>query len=242
VLPNVWDVESAQLVVAAGFPVVATSSHAVAASLGGSDLDVLDPALVFGVVARIAGAVSVPVTADIEAGYGLTPRCIIGHLLEAGAVGCNLEDSDHHGGGVLLDLESQARRIEEVRDSAAAAGIPVVVNARVDVFIRSFGPPERRVAEALRRGRAYLAAGADCVYPIGVVAEEEIRALVGEMGGPVNIWLRPDTPSLEQLSRIGVARISLAGALHRIASAATERALRALATGDSDNAFAALRP
>ena len=240
VLPNVWDVESARLVVEAGFPVVATSSSAVAASLGFADQDVMSPDLAFAAISRIAAAVSVPVTADIEAGYGLPPSEVVGRLVEAGAAGCNLEDSDHHGPGVLLDAEVHARRIAEVSAAATAVGAPIVINARVDVFIRELGPPEARVAEAVRRSRMYLDAGASCVYPIGVTAEDDIRALVDQVGGPVNVWLRPDTPSLAELSRIGVARISLARGIQRIASAVVQRALVALATGDSDRAFAQL--
>ncbi|HVB52945.1 MAG TPA: isocitrate lyase/phosphoenolpyruvate mutase family protein [Candidatus Acidoferrales bacterium] len=233
VLPNVWDVESARLVGAVGFPAIATSSSAIAASLGVEDGEAMGPELAFEVLARIARAVPLPLSADIEAGYGLKPSELVDRLLAAGAVGCNLEDSDHHGSSVLIDASAQANRIEGLCTAAEAAGVPIIVNARVDVFIRSVGAPESRVAETLRRGRTYLAAGAACIYPIGVSDERDIEELVKSMGGPVNIWLRSGTPTLQRLQELGVARISLAGGLQKFASSSLHGALRALRGGDA---------
>lgn len=232
ILANVWDAASAAAVVAAGHPVVATSSAAVAASLGAPDREQMTPDMAFDAVKRIAGAVEVPVTADLEAGYGLPAGDLVSRLLGAGAVGCNLEDSDHHGPGPLLDADRQAAYIAAVCEAARGAGVGVVVNARVDVHIRRAVPAADRVAETLRRGRKYLAAGAACVYPIGLTDPADIAVLVEQMGGPVNIWLRPDGPPLADLCRMGVARVSLADALHRRATAHAASMAASLLEGD----------
>ena len=224
-LPNVWDVASARAVTGAGFPVVATSSHAIAASLGLPDADVMAPELAFDVVARIAASVDVPVTADLEAGYQLPADELVERLLRAGAVGCNLEDTDHHGRDVLVPLGRQAARLRTVRQASEAAGVPLVINARIDVFLREAGEPEARLSEAIRRGQAYRAAGADCLYPIGLSEPSAIRTFVREVGAPVNIRLHPDGPSRQALAALGVARISLVTGLFRRSIEAIERAL-----------------
>lgn len=228
ILPNAWDVASARAVEAAGFPVVATSSYAVADSLGLEDDDSMPTSMAFGAIGRVATAVSVPVTADIEAGYQLSPAELVAALLGAGAVGCNLEDGDHHGSGVLVPMERQVERLRAIRQASDVAGVPIVINARVDAFIREAGEPDARLDEAIRRGKAYLSAGADCVYPIALRDEDSIRSFVREVGGPVNIWLRPDGPPRETLAELGVKRISLATGLYRRSLAEIERALREL--------------
>ena len=227
-LPNVWDVASARAVTEAGFPVIATSSHAVAASLGFPDADAMPTDVAFGAIARIAASVDLPVTADLEAGYQLPAPELVERLLDAGAVGCNLEDTDHHGAEVLAPVERQTEWLRAVREASEAAGVPVVINARTDVFLRGSGDPGSLLPEALRRGKAYLEAGADCVYPIGLTDEGVIEAFVREVGGPVNTWLRPGGPSRETLARLGVARISLAGGLFRAAMAQVTRVLESL--------------
>lgn len=229
-LPNAWDVVTARAVAEAGFLVVATSSVAVAASLGQPDTDSMPPDLAFGAIARIAAGVEVLVTADLEAGYQLPAPELVERLLAAGAVGCNLEDTDHHGPDVLVPAERQAERLQAVRAASEAAGVPIVINARIDVFLRQSGEPASRLPEAIRRGRAYLAAGADCLYPIGLTDPPTIGAFVREVGAPVNVWLRPDGPSRQELAELGVARISLAGGLFRRSMAAIQRALEELKT------------
>jgi 2-methylisocitrate lyase-like PEP mutase family enzyme len=134
ILPNAWDAASARLVVRGGFPVVATSSGAVAATLGYEDSDSMPVDEAFGVLARIARRLPVPVTADLEAGYRLSPKDLVERLLEAGAVGCNLEDTDHHGKTDLLDAGENAERLRAVRQAATDAGVDIVLNARVDVL------------------------------------------------------------------------------------------------------------
>ncbi|GAA3214865.1 isocitrate lyase/phosphoenolpyruvate mutase family protein [Nonomuraea helvata] len=207
ILPNVWDAASARAVWEADFPAVATGSAAVAHVLGYEDGEGTPVGEMMAAIARIVRVVDVPVTADIERGYGLKPAELVERLAATGAVGCNIEDST---AGALVDPGEQADFLAEMR---AAAGQGLVINARVDTYIR--GRTSRE--EAVERGRRYLEAGADCVYPIGLADEDEIGALVSELGAPVNILFRPGVPSLERLGELGVARISFGGGLHRAA-------------------------
>ncbi|MEV4542772.1 isocitrate lyase/PEP mutase family protein [Micromonospora echinaurantiaca] len=235
ILPNAWDAGSARAVVAAGFPAVATSSAAVAESLGHTDGETTPVGEMFAAVARIARAVAVPVTADLERGYGLRPAELVERLLTAGAVGLNLEDSDP-GTGALVDAGAQADLLAQVRAAADAAGVPVVLNARVDVFLRPAGHPAERLAEAVRRGRRYLAAGADCVYPIMLVDPGELRSFVEAVTGPVNVLARPGTLGRAGLAALGVARISHGSGLYAATRAYTARLLDAVAAGDPPTA------
>lgn len=227
-LPNAWDAASARVVAEAGFPVIATSSLAVAASLGFPDSDAMPADEAFAVVARIAGGVELPVTADLEAGYRLPPGDLVRRLLAAGAVGCNLEDTDHHGPDTLVPLERQAERLRAVREASDATGVRIVINARIDIFLRGQGDPQSRLPEAVRRGKAYLEAGADCLYPIGLMDTDVLAAFIREVDAPVNAWLRPDGPTVETLTALGVARISLAAGLFRGAMGEVQRAVEDL--------------
>jgi 2-methylisocitrate lyase-like PEP mutase family enzyme len=228
VLPNAWDEASAELVVETGFPVVATSSAAVADTLGHRDGEQAPWKEMFAATARIAGAVAVPVTMDAEAGYGLDPHELVARLLEAGAVGCNLEDTDHRSGG-LVDAAAQADRLAQVRAAADATGVPIVINARVDVFLPASGIPERdRLDEAVRRGRLYREAGADCVYPIGGSTSDNLRRLVAEVPGPVN-GNTSDSLDLDALASLGVARVSFGPRFHRQGMGSMRAALDQLA-------------
>ena len=211
VLPNAWDVASARLVVKAGFSVVATSSGAIAATLGYDDNDSMPVDEAFGVVARITRSVSVPVTADVEAGYGLAPEDLIERLLEAGAVGCNLEDTEHHGAAGLVEADENAERLRAVRHAAAQAGVDIVLNARVDV-LRLEGDRGELFEEAVRRARLYLQAGADCVFPIRLADDALIGDFVRRVEGPVNV-VGAGAPPLARLAELGVARVSFAGFL-----------------------------
>lgn len=221
VLPNVWDAHSARLVQEAGFPVVATSSDAVAAALGFEDGEKAPVDQMFAAAERIVRAVSVPVTVDVESGYQLEPEELVTRLVAVGAAGCNLEDTDHRTGR-LVDVDEQARRLAAVRAAADRAGVPLVLNARVDVLLHAkitgdTRPESELVGEAVRRGRRYLEAGADCVYPILALEEETVRKLVDELPGPVNALLSPQGPSLATLAELGVARVSLGPYLFRAA-------------------------
>ncbi|MGY0008098.1 isocitrate lyase/PEP mutase family protein [Micromonospora sp. I033] len=226
ILPNAWDPGSARAVVAAGFPAVATSSAAVAEALGHADGEATPVAEMFAAVARIAAAVPVPVTADLERGYGLRPAELVERLLAAGAVGCNIEDSDPRT-GVLHDVEEQADLLAGIRAAAGAAGVDLVLNARVDVHLRAYGPAPERLGEAVRRARRYRAAGADSVYPILLADPAQIRDLVAEVDAPVNVMARPGAPAPAELAALGVARISFGSGVY---AAARARAAELLAT------------
>ncbi|CAM03379.1 2-methylisocitrate lyase-like PEP mutase family enzyme [Saccharopolyspora erythraea NRRL 2338] len=233
VLPNAWDAVTARLVEEAGFPAVATTSHAVAESLGFDDGETAPPAEMLAAARRVSRAVSVPVTVDCESGYGLPAPELVARLLSAGAAGCNLEDTDHRTGG-LAEPGSHAERLTEVRAAADEAGVPLVINARVDVFLRAAltgdsRPGPELVGEALERGRAYLAAGADCVFPIMAGDPETIGRLVAGLDGPVNVLHKPDGPALSTLAELGVSRVSLGPGLFRAAGNWLRGELRSLA-------------
>ena len=215
----------------AGFPFIATSSRAVAGVLGTHDDDSSGPDVIFDFISRIARAVSCPVTADLEAGYRLDPADLVDRLLGAGAVGCNLEDTDHHTDGVLVDAEKQAGFVAAVRAAADAAGVHVVINARVDTFIRTVGDEREQMEEAIRRGHLYLAAGADCVYPIALGDRDRIAQMIAALPGPVNIGLRRGGLSIDELASLGVRRISLAAGLHQMVGDYLGSVARGLADG-----------
>ena len=228
VLPNVWDAASAKIVAEAGFPAIATASAAISAMLGYPDGEGAPWQEMFAAAGRVARVVSVPVTVDAEAGYGMAPRELVDRLLEIGAVGCNLEDTDHHAGG-LVDAGAHAERLAAIRAAADDAGVPIVINARADTFLPASGVPEEdRVAKAVRRGGLYLAAGADCIYPIGVSDEKDIATLAAGVPGPINGNARPGGPDLAKLRELGVARVSYGPRLYREALANLKTAVQEL--------------
>ncbi|MEU8385462.1 isocitrate lyase/phosphoenolpyruvate mutase family protein [Streptosporangium sp. NPDC048865] len=232
VVPNVWDAASARAVEAAGFPVIATGSAAIAPVLGYDDGEETPVEEMLAAIARISRSVGLPVTADMERGYGLEPAELVERLVAAGASGCNLEDSDPRT-EVMVDAGEQAAYLRAVRDAATAAGADLVINARVDTYMNGTGDAEERLAESVRRGRRYLEAGADCVYPIFASEAGAVRALVEGIGGPVNILFRPGTPSLGELASLGVARVSFGHGLHRAVQAYADRMLTAIRDGES---------
>src|SRR5918992_449221 len=210
VLPNAWDAASAKEVVAAGFPVVATTSAGVAATLGYADHEGAPGEEMLAAAARIAAAVDVPITVDAEAGYGLEPTELVAALRRAGAAGCNLEDTDHST-GTLRDPAVHARWLRRVRDAAAEEGYGLVINARIDVFLSGSG----EVADALERARSYFEAGVDCVYPIALSDRGSLAEFVPAAGGPVNVLATSEAPRFAELAELGVARVSYGGLLHR---------------------------
>ena len=230
ILPNAWDVASALAVERAGASAIATTSSGVAASLGYPDGEAIPVAEMLAAIARIARAVSLPVTADMEAGYGLDAPDLVAGLLAAGAVGMNLEDTNRTDGPPgLVEADLQAGRLAAIRAAATDLGVPIVINARIDVFLRSNGSLD----EAIRRGRAYIAAGADCIFPILLADEDAIHRMVREVDGPVNVLLRAGTPSVERLAELGVRRISVGGGLARHAMDDAEAVARRLLAGDA---------
>jgi 2-methylisocitrate lyase-like PEP mutase family enzyme len=212
-LPNAWDVGTARATVAAGFPVVATTSGGVAATLGYDDQQNAPADEMFAAAARIVRGVDVPVTVDAEAGYGLDPVELVAALRTVGAAGCNLEDTDYATGG-LQPPRKHADWLAAVRHAASDADYPLVVNARIDTFVGPFlggaGPEELAalVPEAIERATAYVEAGADCVYPILLWEGEALRRFVEQVPGPVNVIRLPSTPSVDELAAMGVARVS----------------------------------
>jgi 2-methylisocitrate lyase-like PEP mutase family enzyme len=219
VLPGPWDAASARALVEAGFPALATPSAGVAACLGYED-GATPADEMFAAVARIARSVDVPVSADVEDGYGLQPEELVERLLETGAVGCNLEDS---GGGVLKDPREHAEWLARVRH---AAGDRLFVNARIDTFLHGVTDPAR----AIERAALYVAAGADCVYPIGAPADV-LPLLRSGIQGPMNVFARLDGegPSPTALGELGATRVTFGPGLQRRATAALKETAAQLA-------------
>lgn len=215
VLPNAWDAASARALAGLGHPALATTSSGVSAALGYADGERTPPAAMLAAVAAIASAVDVPVTADLEAGYGLEPAALVEGLLAAGAVGLNLEDSDHASPDRrLVDAGRHADRLAAVKGAGRAAGVDLVLNARVDVHLRGL-----ELEAGLERARRYAAAGADVVYPIAAPAATLAR-WVAEAGAPVNALLVDDGPSPAELAELGVRRATFGGGLFDRALAA----------------------
>jgi 2-methylisocitrate lyase-like PEP mutase family enzyme len=232
-LPNVWDVATAHAVVAAGFPVVATTSAGVARSLGYEDHEAAPAGEMLAAAWRIARTVDVPVTVDFEAGYGLAPTDLVAALRDAAAAGCNLEETDHST-GARRDARERAAWLSEVREAASAADYPLVINARVDLFLGGFvtgADPATQielVPEALERANAYLDAGADCVYPIALWEPEALHRFMAGVTGPVNVTRVPQMQSLDEVTALGVARVSWALFLFRQSMAYFEAQLASL--------------
>jgi 2-methylisocitrate lyase-like PEP mutase family enzyme len=210
VLPNAWDAASARAFADAGFPAIATTSGGVAATLGYQDHEDAPADEMLAAAARITRSVSVPVTVDLEAGYGLPPELLAQRAVAAGAAGINLEDTNHQQ-EVLIDAE----RLAAFKAAALAAGVDLVLNARVDVFIKRIGTAEQQLTEGIRRGKLYRAAGADCLYPIGLADEHQISPFVDGVGCPVNIMVRRGGVPLSRLAALGVRRASYATSLFR---------------------------
>ncbi|WP_329361697.1 isocitrate lyase/PEP mutase family protein [Streptomyces sp. NBC_01483] len=235
VLPNAWDTASALLVEEAGAAAVATTSAGLAWDLGTADGDRLDRDRALGAVARIAAAVRVPVSADIESGYAKDAAGVgdtIRAVLAAGAVGVNIEDAlydgegDDVGGGrgPLRPVAEQAERIAAARAAADAAGVPLFINARIDTVLRGAGGIE----ETLERAAAFLAAGADGIFVPGAVDPETVKSLVAGVEGPLNVLVGPGAPSVAELAALGVARISAGSSIAQAAHAVVRRAAREL--------------
>lgn len=239
VLPNAWDAATARVFEAEGFPAVGTTSAGVAAALGYPDGGVVPSREMIEAVARIARAVRVPVTADIEHAYAATPSAVadvVLRVIAAGAVGINLEDCVP-GATELEPLALQTDKIAAIVRSAATAGVRVVVNARTDGFLRGIGAREARLGVAIARGRAFLAAGADCVFVPGVRDPETIRELVRGIGGPVNVLAVDGTPPIPELEKLGVSRVSVGSGPIRAALALVRDVARELKTRGTYSAY-----
>jgi 2-methylisocitrate lyase-like PEP mutase family enzyme len=223
VLVNAWDAASACIFEKAGCTAIATSSAGVAASLGFADEDI-PVSVMLEAVARIASAVSLPVSADMEAGFGDTAAKVVETakaVLQAGGIGMNLEDA---AGDPALHVE----KVQAVRHASDAAGIKLVINARTDVYLRQLGDPAGRFDEAVRRANAYRKAGADCLFVPGVRDAATIGRLTAAIDGPVNILAVPGVPPVPELQRLGVRRVSVGSGAMRATLALAARIAREL--------------
>jgi len=238
VLPNAWDAGSAAMIAAAGAWVIATTSAGVSWSLGRPDGQNLSREEAVDAIARIAATVGLPVTADVEGGYGSAPDAVaatVTAVIGAGAVGINLEDSGAPGGG-LFDAAAQAGRIRAARAAAAAAGLPeLVINARTDVFLFAIGEPEGRLDDVLARASAYAEAGADSLFVPGLLDLGTLAELTRKVPLPVNVMAGPGAPDVAALRAAGVRRVSLGQAVTQAAyTLARKAAAEVLSSGTYD--------
>lgn len=216
VLPNAWDAASARILEQAGFRAIATTSSGVAAALGYSDGQQISRDMLIEALARITRVVECPVTADIEAGYGSSIEEVlqtVKAVIATGVVGINIEDSLKQARKALVDTAYQVDLIKALRELADSLEVPFVINARVDVLLLAIGEPESRFEQTVQRANAYLQAGANCIYPIGIFDRTLIANLVKAINGPINIMGGHNGPTLPELAQLGVARVSLAGGL-----------------------------
>jgi 2-methylisocitrate lyase-like PEP mutase family enzyme len=212
VLPNAWDAASAVIFEEAGFAAIATTSAGVAWTLGYADGERISREEMLSMVRRIAAQVRLPVTADMEAGYGPTPEDTVKTVegvLAAGAVGMNLEDGTRNPHQPLVEMSLQVEKIQAARSAAEAMGIPLVLNARTDAFHVGIAEASARLGETVRRANAYRAAGADCLFVPAVRDAASIATLVREIAGPLNVLAVPGLPSVAELEKLGVARLSV---------------------------------
>ncbi|HEX4545604.1 MAG TPA: isocitrate lyase/phosphoenolpyruvate mutase family protein [Candidatus Acidoferrum sp.] len=217
-LPNAWDVATARILEDAGYPAIATTSAGVAFALGYPDGQRISRDEMLDVVGRIARAVRVPVTADMESGYGTTVEDMAETakaLIAARAVGMNLEDVTGDDERSHVELRFQVEKIHAIRETAAALGVPLVLNARTDVYLMPIGEATTRFERTVERLRTYHQAGADCLFAPGVSDRETIAKLVQTLKAPLNILITPDCPSLGELEGMGVRRASAGSAVMR---------------------------
>lgn len=233
VLPNAWDVASARLIERAGARAVATTSAGVAWSLGSPDGDKLPRDRAVDLVARIAAGARVPVTADIESGFGATAAEVgdtVRAVADAGAAGINIEDGTYPG---LRPVEEQAQRIAAARRAA-----PLFVNARIDSYLFGVGDPDTRLADTVARAKAFVAAGADGVFVPGVVDPEIIAALASQIPVPLNVMAGPGAPSVPEMAGLGVARVSVGSGIAQAAYAVAVRCAKEMLTDGTYDAQA----
>jgi 2-methylisocitrate lyase-like PEP mutase family enzyme len=237
ILPNAWDVASARVIEDLGASAIATTSAGIAAVLGYTDGQKISRGEMLEVVARIAAAVRVPVTADFEAGYGSSLDDVADAakaLVAAGVVGLNFEDITGPNEADHVELGLQVRKIQKLREvSAAVMGVPLVVNARTDIFLLPIGPEATRFDRTVERLRAYHQAGADCVFAPGVTDIPTITRLVKAVDAPLNILLTGSCPAPRELEKLGVARASAGSGVMRSALGHTRRVARELLQGDT---------
>lgn len=228
ILPNAWDAASARVIEAAGAPAIATTSAGVSWSFGRADGQKLRREEMLQVIGNIVRSVKVPVSADVESGYGSGSAKDVAETVQAlislGVAGINIEDSPGHDGQILLAPEEHAERIRIARQTATSMGGDLLINARTDVYLFQVGDVKARLSAAVERARLYRRAGADCVFVPGVVDIRTIAELVKGIEGPLNIMAMPGAPSAKQLGEIGVARVSVGPWIAQAALATAQRA------------------
>jgi 2-methylisocitrate lyase-like PEP mutase family enzyme len=218
VLPNAWDVASARVLEELGYPAIATTSAGIAFALGYPDGQRISRDEMLEMVARIARAVRVPVTADMESGYGTTPANMAETakaIVAAGAVGLNFEDVTGDTESSQVGISLQVEKIRTIREVSASQGVPLVINARTDVYLMPIGPEATRFERTVDRLKAYRAAGADCVFAPGVSDRRLIDRLVKAVEAPLNILVTPACPSIPELEALGVRRASIGSGVMR---------------------------
>jgi 2-methylisocitrate lyase-like PEP mutase family enzyme len=225
ILPTVWDAWSAKLAVDAGFAALTVGSHPVADSVGKVDGEGMSFDDLLTRVAQITGAVDVPLSVDIESGYGETPQRLIEGLLSVSAVGLNIEDTVHKEGKRLRSPEEHAALVGELRKASDAAGVHVVINARTDLFLRNDGDDTDRVDRAIARLKLAADAGADSLYPVGRHDAETTRRLTSELPLPVNAIALPDQDDPASFGPLGIARVSFGPFFQRALSSRAEELL-----------------
>ncbi|WP_353717547.1 isocitrate lyase/phosphoenolpyruvate mutase family protein [Dyadobacter sp. 676] len=234
VLPNIWDAAGAMLLEKLGYPAVATASAAIARANGFEDGERIPFDSLLLIISQIVKSVNVPVTVDMEAGYASdheTLRSNIRRLIAAGVAGINIEDTDVNS-RALLPVEEQVEKLRVIGRVADRENTRLFVNARTDIFlVKPDLPEDQKLALAIERGRAYVGAGADGVYPIFVTDEETIKTLVNALKVPVNVLARPGAPDLDALQRLGVARVSFGPNVHRATLSYMEDLLKKVRDG-----------
>ncbi len=232
-LPNAWDALSARIFASVGFSAIATTSGGVSWAIGYADGEAAPWDEVVAATRRIVRAVQLPVTADIESGFGDTPDAVgksVGEIIRVGAVGVNLEDGTPRGATPIRTIADAADRIRAARNAARETGVPIVINARTDLYLRNIGDPATRFEEAVERARAYFAAGADCFYPITLSDRDTIGRMVKAVAAPININVRAGSPSVAELEALGVARASTASQIALMAATTTRQIAEELRT------------
>ena len=212
VLPNAWDAMSARVIEEAGARAIATTSAGVAFSVGYPDGEAIPRDEMIAAIARIARVVTIPVSADIESGFAHDAREVgetVRRVIDAGAVGINLEDQVHDGTHSLYDLDVAVDHVRAAREAADSVGVPIVINARTDVYLLGIGEPDTRFEHAIRRANAYRKAGADCLFIPAVARRADIERIVPALDGPLNLITVPGIPTIPELESLGVARVSV---------------------------------
>jgi 2-methylisocitrate lyase-like PEP mutase family enzyme len=231
ILPNVWEVSGAVMLEDIGYPAVATSSSAVALSNGYQDGEKLPFNDLLHILRRVVSSVKVPVTADVESGYAKDNATLVENmkrLINTGIAGINFEDS-HHDEQNLIPVDDQCEKIFLIKKTASEMGMPLFINARTDSYIKcTHLPPEEKLSETIKRGKAYKEAGGDCLYPITLKDKKDIETIIKKVGLPVNILLQAGIPDFNELKETGVTRLSLGGNFIKFATNAMKNVAQKL--------------